>query len=116
MLQQASDQQLCAARIEIQKRDTSENHRIFGNPHTWGGSLYTDFIDERMTCVHKPTGSTTCSNTGPRLYDPCGLMWIPTKNRLTPPACPKPNGGSLDYMNCPPEIVPPMEQDKWCRD
>ena len=117
-----SDQRLCKARVDIQQREAAANDRIFknnitGNGQTWGGRLFTDFVNERTTCVLKHGGDDQpCSNTGPQLYDPCGLMWIPTKNRLAPHSCPKPDGGDMCYIDQPRVPVDGgISQSNWCR-
>lgn len=118
-LQEQSDRLLCAARVTLQQDEASANDQLKVNTiarpdQVKNSGLYTDAVDERTTCTLKPGLGTTCGNTGPQLFDPCALMWIPTKNRTAPPPCSRPAGTLLDAPQpCFPADRNPPPRD-WC--
>ena len=99
-----SEEIMCQARIDIQQRynlATSRVYELQGNIQGYTTQRYTDSINERIHCIVKPTSTTPTTSSGPRITNPCGLLWVPTKNRNGAPPCPRPDGGDLDYIDRP---------------
>ena len=96
-----SEEIMCQARINIEQRENEISSRMFelqGSKQVYNSQL---FISERAHCVEKPTKYETTTSSGPTIKNPCGLLWVPTKNRTGSMPCPRPDGGELQYIDHP---------------
>lgn len=116
-LKSASDDILCTTRNLFLQRDLSVFDYMFAqvvacpNAATKGGQLFTDSIDARTTCFEKPK-KPYLMQTSPS--QKCDKMWVPTKNRMAPPLCPRPDGGNMNFVPQPKKDFKPAEIPKYC--
>jgi hypothetical protein len=92
--QKSSDEIICDAKRILLERANSANRAFYqyasgGNGQVWGGSPFTDFIDERTACAKKePTKEQTKGSITIPLAK-CGPYWTLTKDNERLNACAK---------------------------
>lgn len=99
-----SDEIMCIARIDIDQRENAMWSALSerqGHTQVHTSQLWADTIDERTKCIEKPFKYLSTTSSGPNIKHPCGLFWVPTKNRVAPAPCPRPDGGELQYVDQP---------------